>query len=345
MIGAPNRTTANQGRTFREKLLIAGRWFSLIGLLCLMTSHQTLAQGYPSHAITIVVPNVPGGPSDLFARWIGDLMSKELGQRIVIENVGGASGTIGASRVAQAAPDGYTLLLHNITFAAAPALYGRRTYDALNDFDPIGLATNTPQVIVSKKALAANDLRELIDYIKTNQRTVNFADAGRGSASHLCNLFFARAIGASFTSISYRGMNPALNDLLGGQVDVMCDQVANTFEQIKAGNLKAYCVTTRERLDQLPDLPTCDEAGLPHLETSVWVALLGPKGLPRNVVVKLETALQQALHDPALTRQLANLSTTTVSDDLATPEGSSAFLRLEVHKWNQMLSAMQSAAE
>src|SRR6478609_9205767 len=154
MIGAPNRTTANQGRTFREKLLIAGRWFSLIGLLCLMTSHQTLAQGYPSHTITIVVPNVPGGPSDLFARWIGDLMSKELGQRIVIENVGGASGTIGASRVAQAAPDGYTLLLHNITFAAAPALYGRRTYDALNDFDPIGLATDRPQGIVSKKALA-----------------------------------------------------------------------------------------------------------------------------------------------------------------------------------------------
>lgn len=272
-------------------------------------------------------------------------MSKELGQQIIIENVGGASGTIGASRVAQAAPDGYTLLMHNITFAAAPALYRRRTYDPLEDFDPIGLATKTPQVIVTKKAIAAKDLRELIAYIKTNQQTINLADAGRGSASYLCNLFFARAIGASLTAISYRGMNPALNDLLGGQVDLMCDQVANTAEQIKAGNIKAYCVTTREKLDELPSLPTCDEAGLPHLETSVWVALLGPKGMPQNVVSKLAFALRQALHDPALARRLAKLATAIVSDDLATPEGLSAFLKAEVDKWNETLNAMHVSRE
>src|SRR5215831_7527620 len=190
----------------------AMRWFGLLGLLWLAAFRPAIAEDYPSHLITIIVPNPPGGPSDLFARWIGNLMSKELGQQIIVENVGGASGTIGASRVAQAAPDGYTLLMHNITFAAAPALYKRHTYDPLRDFDPIGLATETPQAIVAKKAITATNLRELIAYIKTNQQTINLADAGRGSASYLCNLFFAHAIGASMTAISYRGMNPALTD-------------------------------------------------------------------------------------------------------------------------------------
>jgi tripartite-type tricarboxylate transporter receptor subunit TctC len=320
--------------------MIASRWSSLLGLLCLTASYPAVAQDYPSHVVTIVVPNAPGGPSDLFARWIGNLMGEELGQQIIIENVGGASGTIGASRVAQAAPDGYTLLMHNITFAAAPALYKRRTYDPLNDFDPIGLATETPQVIVARKAIAAGNLGELIAFIRTNQQSINLADAGRGSASYLCNLFFAQSIGASMTAISYRGMNPALNDLVAGQVDLMCDQVANTAEQIKAGNIRAYCVTSHEKLHQLPSLPTCDEAGLPHLETSVWVALLGPKGMPQPVVAKLAFALRQALHNPALAQQLAELATTVVSDDLATPEGLSAFLKAEVDKWNRTLNAM-----
>jgi tripartite-type tricarboxylate transporter receptor subunit TctC len=235
--------------------------------------------------------------------------------------------------------------MHNITFAAAPALYKRHTYDPLRDFDPIGLATETPQAIVAKKAIAATNLRELIAYIKTNQQTINLADAGRGSASYLCNLFFAHAIGASMTAISYRGMNPALTDLLAGQVDLMCDQVANTAEQIRAGNIHAYCVTSREKLDQLPSLPTCDEAGLPHLETSVWVALLGPRGMPQNVITRLAFALRQALHNPALAQQLAQLATTIVPDDLATPEGARAFLKAEVDKWDQTLQAMHVAPE
>jgi putative tricarboxylic transport membrane protein len=325
--------------------MTAMRWVGLLGLLCLTASRPAVAEDYPSHIITIIVPNPPGGPSDLFARWIGNLMSRELGQQIIVENVGGASGTIGASRVAQAAPDGYTLLMHNITFAAAPALYKRHTYDPLRDFDPIGLATETPQAIVAKKAIAATNLRELIAYIRTNQQTINLADAGRGSASYLCNLFFAHTIGASMTAISYRGMNPALTDLLAGNVDLMCDQVATTAEQIRAGNIHAYCVTSRAKLDQLPSLPTCDEAGLPHLETSVWVALLGPRGLPANVVAKLAFALRQALHNPALAQQLAQLATTIVPDDLATPEGARAFLKSEVDKWDRTLQAMHVAPE
>jgi tripartite-type tricarboxylate transporter receptor subunit TctC len=325
--------------------MIAIRWLSLICLLVLGAVCPVLAQNYPSHTITIVVPNPPGGPSDLFARWIGNLMGKELGQQIIVENVGGASGTIGTSRVAQAAPDGYTLLMHNITFAAAPTLYKRRTYDPLRDFDPIGLVTETPQVIVAKKTMPATNLRELIAYIKTNQETINLADAGRGSASYLCNMFLARSVGVSLTAISYRGMNPALNDLLAGQVDLMCDQVANTAQQIKAGNINAYCVATPKKLDQLPDLPTCEEAGAPHLVTSVWLALLGPRGLPQDVVSRLDSALRQALHNPDLAQQLAKLSTTIASDDLATPEGLRVFLEAEVDKWKGTLNAMHVAPE
>ncbi|MGA7809148.1 tripartite tricarboxylate transporter substrate-binding protein [Bradyrhizobium sp.] len=325
------------------------RWLDvllgLLGLLALIASCPAIAEDYPSHVVTIVVPNAPGGPSDLLARWIGNLMSRQLGQQIMVENVAGASGTIGTSRVAQAAPDGYTLLMHNITFAAAPLLYKSRTYDPLGDFDPIGLVAETPQAIVAKKAVTARDLHELIAYIKANQQTINLADAGRGSASYLCNLMLERAIGASMTAVSYRGMNPALNDLLAGHVDLMCDQIANTAEQIKAGNINAYCVTARERLRQLPSLPTCDEAGLPHLETSVWVALLGPRGMPRNAVSRLAFALRQALHDPALSQQLAKLAITVVSDDLATPEGLRAFLKVEVEKWNQTLKAMHVTPE
>ena len=321
------------------------RSLTVLGLLCIIASVPAVAQNYPSHVITIVVPNPPGGPSDLFARWIGSSMSKELGQQIIVENVGGASGTIGASRVAKAAPDGYTLLMHNIAFAAAPALYKRRTYDPVEDFDPIGLVTKTPQAIVTKKDITAKNLRELIAFIKANQQTLNVADAGRGSASFLCNLFFEQTIGAPMTAVSYGGMNPALNDLLAGHVDLMCDQVANTAEQIKAGNINAYCVTAPEKLDQLPSLPTCDEAGLPHLETSVWVALLGPRGMPANVISKLSFALRQALHNQALAQQLAKLSTTIVSDELATPEGLSTFLKAEVDKWNRTLNAMHITPE
>ncbi len=321
------------------------RWLNLIGLLVAIAASPAVAGDYPSHPITIVVPNPPGGPSDLFARWIGNLMGRQLGQQIIVENVGGASGTIGTSRVAQSVSDGYTLLMHNITFAAAPTLYKRHTYDPLGDFDPIGLVTETPQVIVAKKATPATNLRELIAYIKTNQQSINLADAGRGSASYLCNLFFERAIGVSLTAVSYRGMNPALTDLLAGQVDLMCDQVANTAAQIKAGNIYAYCVTTPKKLDQLPSLPTCEEAGVPHLVTSVWLALLGPRGMPPEVVSKLAFALRRALHDPALAQQLAKLSTTIVSDDLATPEGLHVFLKTEVDKWKETLNAMQVAPE
>src|SRR5262249_19415343 len=215
-----------------------------------------------------------------------------------------------------------------------------RTYDPLKDFSPIGLVAEAPQAIVTKKAMAAKDVSELIAHIKQEKKNINLADAGRGSGSYLCNLFFAHAIDTSMTAVSYRGTGPALNDLLAGQVDLMCDQVANTAEQIKAGNIKAYCVTTRTRLDMLPSVPTCEEAGLQHLEASVWVALLGPAGLPKDVTAKLSSALQQALHDPTVVQRLAGFATTVVSDDLATPDGLSAFLKNELDKWGRTFAAM-----
>ena len=324
---------------------MTSRWLYLVGLLSSLTACPIAAQNYPSRIITMVVPYPAGGPTDLVARLVGNRMSKELGQQIIVENVGGASGTIGATRVARAAPDGYTLLMHNITFASAPALYKNRTYDPLKDFSPIGLVAETPQAIVTKKAMAAKDMGELIAHIKREKENINLADAGRGSGSYLCNLFFAHSINTPMTTISYRGTGPALNDMLAGQVDLMCDQVANTVEQIKAGNIRAYCVTTRARLDMLPSVPTCEEAGVRHLETSVWVALLGPAGIPQEAVAKLAFALRQALHDPTVVQRLAGLATTVVSDDLATPDGLGTFLGNELDKWGKTFAAMHVTPE
>lgn len=321
--------------------MISKRWLAAaLSLIVALAAWPAESQEYPSHVITMVVPFPAGGPTDLVGRLIANVMSKELGQQIIIENVGGASGTIGAARVARAAPDGYTLLMHNITFASAPGLYKNHTYDPILDFDPIGLVADSPQAVVAKKALAAKDTKELVAYIKKTP-SINIADAGRGSGSYLCNLLFAHAIGTSITAISYKGTGPALNDLLAGQVDLMCDQLANTTEQIKAANIQVYCVTTRTRLQTLPSVPTCEEAGIEGLEASVWVALLSPRGTPVKIVAKLASALQGALRDENVIQRLSGLATRTAPQQQATPAGLRAFLKNEVEKWGQTLTAMK----
>ena len=209
------------------------------------------------------------------------------------------------------------------------------------DFDPIGLVADSPQAVVAKKALAAKDTKELVTYIKEKSSSINIADAGRGSGSYLCNLLFAHAIGTSITAVSYKGTGPALNDLLAGQVDLMCDQLANTTEQIKAANIQVYCVTTRTRLQTLPSVPTCEEAGIEGLEASVWVALLAPKGTPQKIIAKLASALQGALRDENVIQRLAGLATRTAPEEQATPGGLRAFLKQEVKKWGQTLTAMK----
>ena len=222
-------------------------------------------------------------------------MGRTLGQQIVVENVGGAGGTIGMARVAKAAPDGYTLAVWHIAQATAPALYDNLRYNVINDFDSIGRITDVPMTIVGKSTLEAKDIGELLAWVKQKQADVTYAHAGVGSASHLCALMFMSALDIKMTAVSYRGTGPAMNDLLGGQFDMMCDQTTGTTNQIKQGKIKGYAATTPARLAVLPDLPTLDESGVKGFEVSAWHAMWGPKGMPAEVVEKLTKALQTAL--------------------------------------------------
>ncbi len=217
------------------------------------------AQAYPTKTITMIVPFAAGGPTDTVARLVAQSMGNTLKQQIIVENVGGAGGTIGAARAAKAAPDGYTLFLHHIGQSTAPALYRKLRYDAITSFEPIGLITDVPMTLVAQGNFPAKDMKELITYVKANKDKVTYANAGLGSASHLCGMLFMTAIGVELTTVPYKGTGPAMNDLLGGQVDFMCDQTTNTTSQIKGGKIKAYGVTTKTPVASLPNLPTLDE--------------------------------------------------------------------------------------
>ena len=267
------------------------------------------------------------------ARLLGVAMGKSLKTQILVENVGGAGGTIGAARVAKAPPDGYTILLHHIGQATAPALYRKLPYDTIGDFEPVGLVNEVPMTLVARKDLPPNDLRELITYVKANKDKVSYANAGLGAASHLCGMLFMSAIDTDLTTVPYKGTGPAMNDLLGGQVDFMCDQTTNTTSQIKAGKIKVYGVTTKTRVPSLPDVPTMHEAGLPNFEVTVWHALYAPKGTPKPIVDKLVRALQDALRDPTVKQRFAELGAEPVAESRATPEALRAHLKAEIDKW------------
>jgi len=293
-----------------------------------------LAQGdYPNKPITFVVPFSAGGPTDTVTRLIADAMGKHLGQQAVVQNVTGAGGTLGAGEVAAAAPDGYTLLMHHIGMSTAPSLYSSLPYNPLEDFELIGLVTEVPMTIIARKDFEPNTLQELIDHVKANGENVTYAHAGVGAASQLCGLLFQEAIGAKVTEVPYQGTGPALTDLVGGQVDFMCDQTTNTTGQIKAGEVKAYAITSPERNEALPDLATTAEAGLPDLNVSIWHGLYAPKGTPPEVVQKLNEALKAALKDPSVAERFAELGTTPVSEDLATPEAHRERLQSQTELW------------
>lgn len=297
------------------------------------------AQDYPNKLITVIVPFAAGGPTDTVARLVGQSMSKSLGQQVIIENVGGAGGTLGAARVAKAAPDGYTVLLHHIGQATSVALYRKLPYDTLTDFAPVGLITDVPMTFVAKSAFPAKDLKELVAYAQANKDKVSYANAGVGSASHLCGMLFMTAIKAELTTVPYKGTGPAMNDLLGGQVDFMCDQTTNTTSQIKGGKIKVYGVTTKTRVPSLNEVPTMDEAGLPGFEVAVWHGLYAPKGTPQPVIAKLTKALQEALKDPNVVTRFAELGTEPVSQDRATPEALGKHLKAEIDKWSPIIKA------
>jgi tripartite-type tricarboxylate transporter receptor subunit TctC len=281
----------------------------------------------------MVVPFAAGGPTDTVARLIGVPMTKTLKQQVIVENVGGAGGTIAANRVAKAPPDGYTILIHHIGMSTAPALYRKLPYNPMTDFEPIGLINEVPMTLVAKKDFPAKDLKELIAYVKANKEKVNYANAGLGAASHLCGMIFMSAIQTDVTTIPYSGTAPAMNDLLGGQVDFMCDQTTNTTSQIKAGKINVYGVTTKKRVASLPNVPTMDEAGLKGFEVSIWHALYAPKGTPKPVIDKLTNALQDAMKDSTVKQRFADLGTEPVALNRATPAALSAYLKAEIDRW------------
>jgi len=297
------------------------------------------AQNYPTRNITMVIPFAAGGPTDTVGRLIAESMSKTLGQTVVIDNVAGAGGTRGAGQVAKATPDGYTILLHHIGMSTAPTLYRKLSFNAETDFEPIGLVTDAPMSLIARPDFPAKNFAEVLDYVKKNKDKVNYANAGVGAASHLCGMLLMSSIGVQMNTVPYKGTGPAMTDVLGGQVDLMCDQTTNTTSQIKGGKVKAYGVTTKTRVKNLADLPTLDEAGLKGFDLAVWHGLYAPKGTPKEVVAKLTQALQAALKDPKVIERFAALGTEPVPQNEATPEAHAAKLKAEIAKWAPLIKA------
>ena len=305
--------------------------------LVFIGTSQAFAQDYPSKVITIIVPFAAGGPSDTIARLTAQSMGTTLKTQMIVENVGGAGGTLGAARLTQAKPDGYTVFVHHIGHATAPALYRKLNYDSIKDFEPVGLINDGAMALVARKDFPAKNLKELLDYVKANKDKVNMANAGVGSASHLCGMLFQSAVDADLTTIPYKGTGPAMNDLLGGQVDFMCDQTTNNASQIKAEKIKAYGVTTVKPVAALPGVPTMNEAGMPNFTISVWHAMYAPKGTPQPIIERLSKALQEALKDPNLKQRFADLGSEPVAQNLATPEALRTHLKSEIDKWGPII--------
>lgn len=299
----------------------------------LLAAMPALAQDYPNKPVVIVVPAAAGGPTDTLARMLAAAMSQTLKQQLLIDNSGGAGGTIGINKGAKARADGYTLLLYHIGMATAPALYRKLQYDTLNDFEYIGQIADVPMTLIAKKATPSANFAEFLAYAKANKDKLTYANAGLGSASYLCGLLFMSTIQADFTMVPYKGTGPAMNDLVGGQVDFMCDQTTNTVPHIKSGNVKVYGVTTAARVPSLRDVPTLDEQGLRGFDLVVWNGLYAPKGTPKPALDKLVAALQTAVQDPAFRARLADLGAEPVPLAKATPESLRQLLRSEIDKW------------
>ncbi|MET8870200.1 tripartite tricarboxylate transporter substrate-binding protein [Nonomuraea sp. NPDC004580] len=293
---------------------------------------------YPDRTITFVVPFSAGGPTDTVTRMIAEPMGAKLGGKIVVQNVEGAGGTVGAGEVARAQPDGYTVLMHHIGMSTAPALYKDLGYQPLESFDMVGLVTEVPMTVVARKDFEPATLQDLVTYVKANASKVTLANAGIGAASHLCGLLFQTAAGVKLQEVPYEGTGPALTDLVGGQVDFMCDQTTNTSGQISAKEVKVYAVTTPERVGSLPDVPTTTEAGLPQLKVSVWHGLYVPKGTPPDVVSKLSEALKTALADQKVIDQMAKLGTAPVPAEDATPEAHRTKLQEQLGTWAKVIA-------
>jgi len=297
------------------------------------------SDAYPSRPIAMVVPFAAGGPTDVVARSVAAAMSKSLGQSVVVENRLGAGGTVSAAYGAKAAPDGYTILIHHNGMATAPALYSKLPYKPLTDFTFVGQVADVPMTLLGRHDLPANNLAELVSYIQKNQAKVNLANAGLGAVSQLCGMLFQKAIGVDLQTIPYQGTAPAMTALLGGQVDILCDQTTQTLPHIKAEKVKLYGVTTAERIAALPNTPTLREGGLKGFEVKVWHGIYAPKGTPPAVIDKLNGALRVALKDPAVVARMKDLGAVIVPEDKQTPEGLRTWLSSEIDKWSPIIKA------
>jgi tripartite-type tricarboxylate transporter receptor subunit TctC len=317
---------------------LAGAVTGIAALAALSAPAQ--AQAYPTRPITMIVPFAAGGPTDIVARIVADHMSKTLGQQIVIENVVGAGGTTGATRAMRATPDGYTIIMgHMGTHAAAVALYPKLAYHPLKNFETVGLAAGTPVLIVAKKDFPAKDLKEFAAYIKANVDKVNAAHAGVGSVSFTSCLLLNSVLNVKPTAVPFQGTGPALNALLGGQVDYMCDQIVNLVPQIKAGNIKAYGIGTAERNPALPDVPTTKEAGLPEFQVSAWNAIFAPKGTPKEALDKLSDALSKALDDEGVRKRLLDLGSDIPGPDRRGQDALNKLVDSEITRWTPVIQA------
>jgi tripartite-type tricarboxylate transporter receptor subunit TctC len=313
--------------------------FAAIAAVTAFAATTALAEGYPDRSITMIVPFAAGGPTDTVGRLIAEKMSADLGQQIIVENVGGAGGTLGAGQAAGSEADGYTVLLHHIGMATSATLYRNLAYKPLEAFEYVGLVTEVPMTLVARKDFEPADMGALLTYLKDNAETTTMANAGIGSASHLCGMLFQQAVGAPIVTVPYKGTGPAMTELLGGQIDLMCDQTTNTAEQIKGGTIKAYATTAPARLAIFPDLPTAAEAGLASMEVAIWHGLYAPKGTPSEATDRLAAALQKALADPEIAAKFGELGTAPSSAADATPAALKAKLEAEIARWQPVIEA------
>ena len=317
------------------------RWIALSALAALMVGAHA-ADPYPSKPITIVVPFAAGGPTDRVARDLAESLRKPLGgATIIIDNSAGAGSSIGSNKVAKAAPDGYTLLLNHIGMATMPSLLRNIPFKVESDFEYLGLINDVPMTVIGKPALAANNYKELTSWIAANKGNINLGNAGIGSASHLCGLLFQNALQVDMTTVPYKGTAPAMSDLIGGQIDLMCDQTTNTTSQIEGKKVKAFGVTTAKRLSTpaLKDLPTLQESGLKGFEVTIWHGLYAPKGTPADVQAKLNAALKAALKDPEFIKKQEGLGAVVVTDKRMEPAEHKKFVAAEIAKWSPVIKA------
>lgn len=321
------------------------RSFTQIALATALAASSLAAVAFPSKPITIVVPYAAGGSTDVLARVLAEAMTRDLGQQVIVENVGGAGGTIGTSRVTRAANDGHTLLLHNMGIATAPALYSKLTFDVKKDLEPVALAGDVPMILVANKKFEPANLADFIKKMKAQPGMVKFSHAGIGATSQLCAMLINQTLGTTVTMVPYRGTGPALQDLVAGNVDVICDQPVATGPHVRAGGLKAYAMATKERLDIMSDVPTFSEGGMPGFELAVWHGIYVPQGTPAAVIERLNKATRVAFNDPSLIKRFQAMGVILPQGDRLKPEVLRKHTMAEIQRWGPVIKAAGAKAE